>query len=108
MKGLRKYLAKHGKHLTVRLAKKATGNRWSAHEIELSSERIIYYNVTGSTLGDIVFLTNYYYDSQLPSRTPKLVCVKKTLKLVEDVNAKEFAFDLLSTLDENLDLGKYL
>ena len=108
MKGLRKYLAKHGKHLTVRLARKATSNRWSAHEVELSSERIVYYNVTDSTLGDIVFLTNYYYDSQLPVKISRITCIRKTLKEVEDINTKELAFDILSTLDENLDLGKYL
>ncbi len=108
MKGLRKYLAKHGRHLTISLAKKATSNRWSAHEVESSSERIVYYNVTDSTLGDIIFLTNYYYDSQLPVKTSRIACVRKTLRAVEDINAKELAFDLFLTLDENLDLRKYL
>lgn len=56
MKGLRKYIAKHGRHFTPELAAKVLDCKWNASEVEIASDRVVYYNVSGATLGDIVFL----------------------------------------------------
>ena len=58
MKGLRQYIKKHGKHFTEELAYKTAGKRWSSTQIEKATQREVYYNVTASTLGDIVYLAN--------------------------------------------------
>ena len=58
MKGLDRYIRKHGKHFTEKLAYKVAGRRWSGRQIEKAAQRKVYYNVTGSTLGDMIYLTN--------------------------------------------------
>ena len=62
MKGLKEYIKKHGKHFTEELAYQVAGKRWNAEQIERAAQKKVYYNVTGSTLGDMVFLTNEVYD----------------------------------------------
>jgi hypothetical protein len=58
MNGLDRYIRKHGKHFTEKLAYKVAGRRWSGRQIEKAAQRKVYYNVTGSTLGDMIYLTN--------------------------------------------------
>lgn len=60
MKGLRQYIKKHGKHFTEELAYKAAGKKWSSKQIEKATQGEVYYNVTASTLGDMIFLINTY------------------------------------------------
>ena len=62
MKGLREYIRKHGRHFTEELAYKAAGRKYSASQVERAAQRKVYYNVTGSTLGDMVYLTNCTYN----------------------------------------------
>ena len=61
MKGLEAYLNKHGKHFTEKLAMSITEGRWNGNKVKKAAQRKVYYNVTGSTLGDMVFLTNMVY-----------------------------------------------
>lgn len=58
MKGLRKYIRKHGRHFTEELAYEAAGRKYNARQVEKAAQKKVYYNVTGSTLGDMVYLTN--------------------------------------------------
>ena len=61
MKGLEKYIHKHGKHFTEELALAVTDGRWNALRVEKAAQKRVYYNVTDSTIGDMVFLTNMVY-----------------------------------------------
>lgn len=58
MKGLGAYIKKHGKHFTEELAYEVVGKRWSGRQIQKAAQHRVYYNVTGSTLGDMIYLTN--------------------------------------------------
>lgn len=104
---MRKYLARHGRHFTVRLAEEVLDCRWNSLEVMDASERIAYYNVSEATLGDMVYLVNLYHNSQ-PLRISKARCVKQALKVVGDVNANGYAFDLWVAMGGDVDLGDYL
>lgn len=62
MKGLNEYIKKHGKHFTEPLAHDVSGNKFSADQVKKAAQKKVYYNVTGSTLGDMVYLTNMTYN----------------------------------------------
>ena len=59
MKGLDKYIEKHGRHFTVELAERLYGN-WSADRVYNYLQKKIYYNVSGSTLGDMTYIFNAF------------------------------------------------
>ena len=63
MKGLKEYIRKHGKHFTEELAYYAAGKAWSGRQVEKAAQKKVYYNVTGSTLGDMVYLTNEVWEN---------------------------------------------
>lgn len=56
MKGLEEYIRKHGSHFTEELAVDVTGSKWSPSRIERDAQKHVYYNVTESTRGDMVYL----------------------------------------------------
>ena len=58
MKGLEEYINKYGNHFTEQLALAVTDGRWEGIKVEKAAQKKVYYNVTGSTLGDMVYLTN--------------------------------------------------
>ena len=64
MKGLEQYLEKYGKHFTEALVKDVLVLKWSPREIENSAQRRVYYNVTESTLGDMVYLVHLFSDKK--------------------------------------------
>lgn len=82
MKGLRQYIRKHGKHFTEKLAMSATKGNWSKEDIMDKVEAQVYYNVTGSTVGDIVFLVNFAKDSGKASLKTKHQCIRFALYVV--------------------------
>ena len=82
MKGLRKYIKKHGKHFTEQLAMSVTSGKWSPSEIMEKAQSMVYYNVTGSTVGDIVFLTNYAKDTGKSFYKTRHNCVRFALCIV--------------------------
>ena len=79
MKGLRKYIAKHGKHLTEQLAVDALECRWNIPEVVKATESKVYYNVSEATLGDIVLMVNHFNSCFIDAN--KYDCVKWALKL---------------------------
>ena len=58
MKGLDKYIKKHGKHFTEELAYDIVGHTWSYEEIYEALQKKVYYNISGCTSGDIVYCVN--------------------------------------------------
>ena len=103
MKGLRKYIAKHGRHFTVELAEKALDCKWYSSEVKMASEKMVYYNVSEATLGDMVFLVNLFAYS-----LHKRECIKYALNIVERVDANGYAFNAWLSSHEDIDLTDYI
>ena len=82
MKGLKQYIRKHGKHFTEELALGATNGKWTKDDLVDLVESQVYYNVTGSTFGDIVFLVNYAKDSGKSFFKTKHQCVRFALGII--------------------------
>ena len=56
MKGLREYVKKHGMHFTEKLALDAIPLRWDAEKVKQATQKKVYYNVTGASSGDMLYL----------------------------------------------------
>lgn len=81
MKGLRSYIKKHGKHFTEKLAYDAVlDKRWDRKQIESAFQKRAWYNVTGSTIGDIIYLIN----NSLLEHGSRSKCITYTLLYIED------------------------
>lgn len=97
MKGLRKYIAKHGRHLTEQLAMDVLECRWNIPEVVKATESRVYYNVSEATLGDIVLMVNHFNSCFIGAN--KYDCVKWALSKVGDVNTKAMLLrSLLKTI----------
>lgn len=84
IKGLRKYVKKHGKHFTEELAYSAIPCLWDLEDVQLATQRKVYYNVTSATLGDMMYLMNYEYLSTERKHLSKNDAVDRTLAIVQD------------------------
>lgn len=61
VKGLKEYVEKHGTHFTQELAYSAAQcNEWSLKDIEKALRNKVYYDVSGCTPGDLIFIVNGY------------------------------------------------
>lgn len=110
MKGLDKYIKRHGRHITPELAKAIYGSKWDSSEVERTAQKYVYYNVNGTTLGDMVYISNMLYTYQ---RWNKRKCIKYTLSKAEDYyNGKEYAFRhliyFLKSGDLSIDFSLYI
>lgn len=109
MKGLEQYIKKHGRHFTKELAMRATGGRWNTEDIMPKVESLVYYNVTGSTVGDIVFLVNFAKDSGKPFLKTKHQCIKFALCIVGEYAMHNGAmFDKWAGDTNQFDLTEYI
>ena len=81
MKGLKEYIKKHGRHFTVDLAYRIIGDRWKAKEVYDYLQKKVYYNINGTTLGDMVYLFNNMYESN----SSKQDCRKSVISYVQDI-----------------------
>lgn len=106
MKGLEKYIAKHGRHLTEQLAMDALECRWDIPEVVKATESRVYYNVSEATLGDIVLMVNHFNSCFIDAN--KYDCVKWALSKVGDVNTNGYAFEILVENYKEIDLRKYV
>ena len=87
MKGLEEYINKHGKHFTEQLAYDvALSKKWNKEQIEDALQKRVWYNVTGSTIGDIIYLVNECYDEGCMGYGKKHRCISYTLLYVGDFN----------------------
>ena len=80
MKGLREYIRKHGNHFTEELALDVAGKKWGSDEVTKAAQKLVYYNVTDSTLGDMVFIMNCHRAA--PSSKGKSDCVKYMVSII--------------------------
>lgn len=75
---MEEYIKKHGKHFTEQLAYDAAlSRRWNRRQIEDAIQKRVWYNVTGSTIGDIIYLVN-------ESCGKKQKCITYTLLYIGD------------------------
>lgn len=93
MKGLKEYTEKHGNHFTEQLALAVTDGRWDGVKVEKAAQRKVYYNVTGSTLGDMVYLVNKVHSDGLLVKDTIVQCVAFMLCVISSYgNGRDAAF----------------
>lgn len=61
MKGLEEYLKKHGYHFTKRLANAVVSGKWDVDTVMENAQKHVYYNVIGSTSGDMCYMVYWLY-----------------------------------------------
>ena len=113
MKGLEEYIKVHGNHFTEELAHDVCRSRWSTFQIKESAQKLVYYNVTGSTDGDMVYLTDMVYRQLRPSGGASLRrCIKPVLMWVEDYNKTGSPFCIWLSMkvvkEEDFDFTPYI
>lgn len=82
VKGLREYVEKHGMHFTVELAYDATNKFYDVDEIEKELNKKVYYNVSGYTMGDAVYIFNGWTNER--DRTDKKYRADNVRWILED------------------------
>jgi len=111
MKGLEEYVKKHGRHFTEKLANDAGRRKWNAEKIRLSAQKKVYYNVTGSTLGDMVYLMDMFCYHLSDQYTPGK-CLKLMLSWVGDYNKTGSPFCIwltsLTIKEKDFDFTPYI
>lgn len=108
MKGLNKYIKKHGKHFTEQLAYDAAlSSKWNRKQIEGAIQKKVWYNVTGSTIGDIIYLVNECYDDDnFMGYGRKSKCISYTLLYIG--NYKNFGGKLFDQwLEESMQYNHF-
>ena len=109
MKGLEEYIEKHGKHFTVELAYKVSGKRWDVSQIEKAAKNRVYYNVTASTIGDMVYITNRVYMPKSSIFNTMSKCINYMLCIVGNFDFYEHTvFDDWLTIEEDFDFTPYI
>ena len=109
MKGLRKYIKKHGRHFTEQLAEEVLGREdilfWKPDTVMKAMNRRVWYNTNSSTDGDIIYLVNNH-----PNNLSSAVSI--TIGLLQNVYYKEIAFDIfmptLKVLGKDFDFTPYI
>lgn len=85
MKGLRKYLRKHGHHFTKELVEDVIPLKWNVDSIMDAAQKKVYYNVTGATSGDMAYIAYWLYGHHgWPQAHDKKSCVDWTLWFIGD------------------------
>lgn len=113
MKGIKEYIKKHGRHLTEELAYEVAGSKWKIDKIQAVLSTMVWYNVTGTTSGDLIYMVNTVYAYYHPMFNIRGVC-RIVADLVGDYTiGKEFAFDswlarVISSNNKDFDLSLYI
>ncbi len=109
MKGLEKYIGKHGKHITSELASDILKYKWNSSEVNSMAQKIVYYNVTDATSEDMTYMVNAFYAD---NKWPKNICVKYALSIIGNYKigigyAFEHLLNKLYTKGIEIDFSKY-
>lgn len=123
MVGLAQYVKKYGNHFTIPLAKEAvkylrctdgSSPKCDVKYIEEAIQKRVYYNITNSTLGDIVYMVYVAY-SNLPSEMPRKrkISIDNALALIESTDSYEgMAFSSwiagMDFKEEDFDFNAYI
>jgi hypothetical protein len=108
MKGLKEYIRKYGRHFTKELAYDAVRWKWPLKDIEDTAQSKVYYNVTGSTLGDIVYLVHIVHDAYPEEYYRKDYCVDYALAVIRDVRYTGSAFSNWILTIRDFDFTPYI
>ena len=109
IKGLRKYVRKHGRHFTEELAMNAVYCLFNPAQVVASAQKKVYYNVTSATVGDMVYLTNYCGSNGMS----KGVCIDRMLSVIGNYRkGQNAAFDIfinnLKSERKKFDFNRYI
>ena len=111
MKGLEEYIEKHGNHFTEKLASDVSRKRWNSLKIQESAQKKVYYNVTGSTSGDMMYLMDMFHHF-LSEQYTRERCVKLMLSWVGDYRKTGSPFRIWLTMKvvnkEEFDFTPYI
>lgn len=118
MEGLEEYVKVHGNHFTEELVKDACSElhiyKWTVEQIKDSIDKKVYYNVTGATLGDIVYMVNLagagYISEELHNKPE---CIKYVLSIIGDVSKYDGMIFVswvsgMSFKEKDFDFTKYI
>ena len=114
MKGVNRYLKKHGYHFTTELVKDAVPLKWSPDNIMDTAQKRVYYNVTGATEGDMVYITHWLYGKEgWPEAHDKGSCVKWMLWFIGNYDVRSTYFfslwlSYLAKEDKDFDFTPYI
>ena len=113
MKGLEAYIKKHGKHFTEDLATRVTCGKWNPSKVEAAAQSKVYYNVTASTVGDMVYLLDMAYERLYPlGQYTTNRGILSMLSWVQDYSKTESPFNIwISSLiikDKGFDFTPYI
>ena len=107
MKGLEEYIKRHGKHFTEQLASKVIEEKWNPSKVEKDAQKYVYYNVTGSTVGDMAYLMTLGDESLSYSKR-----VRYMLSWVQDHRKVESPFNMWLTVlivkEQDFDFTPYI
>lgn len=93
MKGVVEYLNKYGYHFTKELVEDAIDLKWSVRDIMDSSQKKVYYNVTGSTDGDMAYITHWLYKNEgWPKTDTKGGCINRMLWFIGNYEVGTYFF----------------
>ena len=105
MKGLNKYLRKHGYHFTEGLVKEVIPIVWDFSEIAKVIQDKVWYNCWSATRGDMLFLVNYFHLQAYSKRER----INMMLACVGNYSHKDLVFkDWLDEGSEVEDIGVYI
>ena len=107
MKGLREYVKKHGMHFTEKLALDAIPLRWDAEKVKQATQKKVYYNVTGASSGDMLYLVGIADEKSLDKCIDFMIsvigdygfsdglvfsiwCYLRKLNKIDDLNLTEY------------------
>ena len=111
MKGLEEYIEVHGNHFTEKLAAEVTNRKWDFSEVAKTTQEKVYYNVTGSTLGDMVYLADMICNRSHRKQSLKRG-INEVLTWVQDYRRGGSAFCIWLTVSivkgEDFDFTSYI
>lgn len=109
MKGLERYIGKHGKHITPKLASEVLRYKWDSSEVYSMAQKTVYYNVTDTTSEDMTYMVNAFYAD---NKWSKNTCVKYALYIIGNYKigvgyAFEHLLNKLYTKGIDIDFEEY-
>ena len=93
MKGLEEYLKRNGNHFTRKLADTVVSGKWDVDTIMKDAQKKVYYNVIGSTSGDMCYMVHWLYEHEgWPEAHDKKSSIKWMLWMVGDYRVSSAYF----------------
>lgn len=108
MKGLKEYVKKHGMHFTEKLALDTIPLRWDAEKVKQATQKKVYYNVTGASSGDMLYLVGIADEKSLDK------CIDFMISVIGDYGFSDgLVFSIWCCLrklkrNNDLDLTEYI